>query len=147
MSLIQFPLSDLNVCIKTRDLGHLSSNTIACYPKEACSILLGTISNDIFKIEEIFFIKNNKKSFSRFIISQCEVELAIKKSKFKLIGIYHSHHNNTVPSIMDSREMAKKEILWLIGCCKTQNSFVQKFMIDAYIKINNLIQKLKIKIL
>ena len=133
-----------NVIISEILFNQLFKSTALAYPREACALLFGNKTNENVYIKEIFPAKNRKKSIYRFAIRQDELDSALRMSDHKILGVFHSHLNGTIPSALDKKNMAKKEALWLIGYWN-HSSKLEKFRISAYVMINNVIHKLRMK--
>ena len=105
---------------------------------EVCTLLIGDKDDNIYKnkdgicssVEHIFFTENTDKSPVHFTISKEQLlegyQLA-SKLELDVIGIFHSHPNNTpYPSITDERFMKTNPGVWIIysGIDKEFKAFV-----------------------
>ncbi len=89
------------------------------YPEEACGILAGHSTQDLFHVQAIFPMENILHSSRRFRINpqqQVECLYLIQSSGMDLIAIYHSHPNGDIqPSETDQTEHfdpAAASLIW-----------------------------------
>ena len=113
-------------------------------PKEACALLLGKISSNIARVEEIILTPNTSESTIHFEI---DPELLLKilieaEVKNQLpVGIFHSHPASPYPSGIDIPYMQHNpHSVWLImGLPKTEPmrgyQWYQNSIIEVKVKI------------
>ena len=85
-------------------------------PNESCAFLLGRGEVEVI-VDEIFQMDNADQSMISFNIEPQELlrayQLAEKK-KLQIVGIFHSHPAEPVPSSIDRRFMEINPVVWLI---------------------------------
>ena len=100
-------------CEQLDELAHLAKDSL---PNESCAFLLGRGEAEVI-VDEIFQMDNADQSMISFSIEPQELlrayQLAEKK-KLQIVGIFHSHPAEPVPSSMDRRFMEINPVVWLI---------------------------------
>jgi [CysO sulfur-carrier protein]-S-L-cysteine hydrolase len=95
------------------ELAHLAKDSL---PNESCAFLLGRGESEVI-VDEIFQMNNADQSMISFSIEPQELlrayQLAEKK-KLQIVGIFHSHPAEPVPSSIDRRFMEINPVVWLI---------------------------------
>ncbi|MHA1268273.1 MAG: Mov34/MPN/PAD-1 family protein [Candidatus Helarchaeota archaeon] len=112
-----------------------------CSPIEAPAILIGDIDSDseVGIVTDIFTMENIENSPVRFQIDMEEYyriyQLANEKKKH-IIGIFHSHPMNPVPSSVDIPFMKYNRIIWVILSTTKENDNLKAYQFEND-KINN----------
>ena len=138
-------INNVSVLITENNINKLKDFTSINYPKEASSLLFGEVLAEKIFIKEVFNVSNFSKAADQFIITKEQEKQTINKASYQLIGVYHSHFNNSKPSICDLVNMEKKDLIWIIGYLKkikTKNTF---FKLDSYYMNSSQLYKLKME--
>lgn len=136
-------INNVSVFITDNNINKLKDFTSINYPKEASSLLFGEVFAEKVFIKEVFNVSNFSRTAGQFRISKEQEEQTIDKASYPLIGVYHSHLNNSKPSVCDLVSMEKKDLIWIIGYLKkikTKNTF---FKLDSYYLNNSQLYNLK----
>ncbi|MHC1592076.1 MAG: M67 family metallopeptidase [Candidatus Helarchaeales archaeon] len=86
-------------------------------PREACALLLGTISNEIAIVKKVRLTENVEKSTIRFSIDPEELYsayLEAEREGMEVVGVFHSHPAVARPSGIDLEYMKINPIAWVI---------------------------------
>jgi proteasome lid subunit RPN8/RPN11 len=107
--------------------------------EEACGLLLGEKSHDIYQAIEVFPIKNVLHSPVRYLMhpeEQLKAFNYMDENGLELVGIYHSHPNGPdTPSKTDIDEAYYPESVYLIWSLISGEWHCRAFLIqDATIK-------------
>ena len=100
-------------CEQLDELAHLAKDSL---PNESCAFLLGRGEAEVI-VDEIFQMDNADQSMISFSIEPQELVRAYQlaeKKKLQIVGIFHSHPAEPVPSSMDRRFMEINPVVWLI---------------------------------
>ncbi|MHA1145885.1 MAG: Mov34/MPN/PAD-1 family protein [Candidatus Helarchaeota archaeon] len=87
------------------------------HPQEACALLLGSISEGVATICELFLTKNEDQSTVSFSIDPEELytaHLKAEKKGIEIVAIFHSHPAPSHPSGLDLEFMRYNPIAWII---------------------------------
>jgi proteasome lid subunit RPN8/RPN11 len=123
----------------------LKNHTIAYYPKEACALLFGKNITNNYEIKQVIKMPNRMRTPYKFGISRDDKQKAIELANYPLIGVYHSHRNESEPSTGDIKGMSKADNLWLIGYLKKNEINTDFFKVKAYYLNNSKIYNLKME--
>jgi proteasome lid subunit RPN8/RPN11 len=108
----------LQLSLKQDQLDKLKKDAIQKSPIEACALLFGTSSPDIYFVEKVVIVPNVKNSLVEFEIDPQLVLDEVNKAELKelkLIGFFHSHPADPYPSKIDLNSMRLWEnYVWLI---------------------------------
>ena len=106
--------------LSSDNLKYLVSLSKDSLPMESCALLLGEtrVGNLIEAIvTDVIYVRNEAQSSASFSIEPEELlniyRLAEAK-KLQVIGIFHSHPSDPVPSPTDQRYMKINPVAWLI---------------------------------
>jgi len=86
-------------------------------PIESCAILIGVVRGDVVKVVEICPAKNVDKSPTSFSVSPDDIYRAYRVAEEKdmeIVGIFHFHPAEPLPSGKDLDGMKKWPVVWLI---------------------------------
>jgi proteasome lid subunit RPN8/RPN11 len=124
-------------------LDKLKKDAIQKSPIEACALLFGTSSTDIYFVEKVVILPNAKKSLIEFEIDPQLVLDEVNKAELeelKLIGFFHSHPADPYPSKIDLNNMRLWEnYVWLIFS-------LTKDRMASFILRNEVVEELGIRI-
>ena len=118
-----------------------------CQPNEAPAILVGRIEEESYKgiVSDVYPVPNEKKSQLSFQIDledYYRIYQLAKEKKKKIIGIFHSHPMDPIPSGVDMPFLKFNQNIWVIL------STTQKVdNLKAYQWINNKLNKIEIIII
>ena len=94
-------------------------------PLESCAILFGIRKNNQFNIIEIIPMENDDKSEIKFAINEEKLYLLYRKAEsinLSVVGIYHTHPSNPIPSKTDMKYMEINPVPWLINSTITDET-------------------------
>lgn len=94
-------------------------------PQESCALLLGKRKENQFIVLETILMENDRKSNIMFTINEDKLFLAYKKAEsmnLSVVGIYHNHPANPVPSNTDKKYMETNPVPWIIYSTITNES-------------------------
>lgn len=132
----------MQLSLKKDQLGKLKKDAIQKSPIEACALLFGTSSKDVYFVEKVVIAPNVKNSLLEFEIDQQFVLDEINKAEFeelKLIGFFHSHPADPYPSTIDLKYMRLwVDYVWLIFS-------LPKYLFAGFILRNGVIKELCIR--
>jgi len=134
------------ITLSTNCLTSLETISYIGYPREVCALLFGKKLSDFDEIIlEIIQIPNLVRGIKAFAIRKTDVNQAIKKSRYSLIGFYHSHpDDDTTLSSLDEENILKSNLIWIVGAFKIDNE--NSFHLSAYESMDSKILPVKIKI-
>ncbi len=94
-------------------------------PLESCAILAGKRNNNHFIVTKIIPMENDEKSNIKFTINEEKLFKAYKKIEslnLSVVGIYHTHPSNPIPSKTDLKYMEINPVPWIINSTITGKS-------------------------
>lgn len=113
-------------------------------PIEACALLFGKSSKDVYFVKKVVVVPNSLSSAVEFVISPQLVVAELKTAETEgldLVGIFHSHPAAPYPSVVDLKNMKLwANTLWLIFSL-TEGKTV------AYLIRNNTLEEIELKII
>ncbi len=86
--------------------------------QESCAILLGKRKENQFIVLETILMENDQKSNIMFTIDEDKLFSVYKKAEsmnLSVVGIYHDHPANPVPSKTDKKYMETNPVPWIIN--------------------------------
>ncbi len=105
------------------------------YPQEACGILAGRITQDLYLVQAVYPMENILHSSKRFRIDpqqQLDCLYTIQSQRLDLIGVYHSHpHGQSAPSPTDQAENYDSQAASLIWHPVSDRWACRAYLIDA----------------
>jgi proteasome lid subunit RPN8/RPN11 len=100
----------------------LAKNTL---PNESCAILVGkTSEKDVYIINSIS-VRNSDLSRITFSIDPqqlIEIYQTVEKQNMHVVGIFHSHPAEPMPSSIDKKFMEINPVVWIIYSTITHES-------------------------
>lgn len=93
--------------------------------QESCALLLGKRKENQFIALETILMENDRKSDIMFTINVDKLFSAYKKAEsmnLSVVGIYHNHPANPVPSNTDRKYMETNPVPWVIYSTITNES-------------------------
>jgi [CysO sulfur-carrier protein]-S-L-cysteine hydrolase len=87
-------------------------------PLESCAILIGKRNNNQFIVTKIIPMENDEKSNIKFTINEEKLFAVYKKTEsmnLSVVGIYHTHPSNPIPSKTDIKYMEINPVPWIIN--------------------------------
>jgi [CysO sulfur-carrier protein]-S-L-cysteine hydrolase len=94
-------------------------------PLESCAILAGKRNNNHFMVTKIIPMENDEKSNIKFTINEEKLFKAYKKIEslnLSVVGIYHTHPSNPMPSKTDIKYMELNPVPWIINSTITDET-------------------------
>ena len=110
---------------KVESLTSLAKDSLPC---ESCALLLGETSTenlDEIIVSDVITLKNSDSSPVTFSIIQTSLLMHIKCPKLRnlqVVGIFHSHPAEPLPSSTDKKYMKINPVVWLIYSTVTNES-------------------------
>ncbi|HJT46718.1 MAG TPA: M67 family metallopeptidase [Nitrososphaeraceae archaeon] len=108
--------------IQYNNLVSLAKNTL---PNESCAILVGkTSEKDVYIINSIS-MRNSDSSRITFSIDPqqlIEIYQTVEKQNMHVVGIFHSHPAEPMPSSIDKKFMEINPVVWIIYSTVTDES-------------------------
>jgi [CysO sulfur-carrier protein]-S-L-cysteine hydrolase len=108
--------------IQYNNLVSLAKNTL---PNESCAILVGkTSEKDVYIINSIS-VRNSDLSRITFSIDPqqlIEIYQTVEKQNMHVVGIFHSHPAEPMPSSIDKKFMEINPVVWIIYSTITDES-------------------------
>ena len=93
--------------------------------QESCALLLGKRKENQFIVLETILMENERQSDIMFTINEDKLFSAYRKAEsmnLSVVGIYHDHPANPVPSNTDRKYMEANPVPWIIYSTKTNVS-------------------------
>ncbi len=94
-------------------------------PLESCAILVGKRNNAQFIVTKIMPMENDEKSNIKFTINDEKLFAVYKKIEslnLSVVGIYHTHPSNPMPSKTDIKYMELNPVPWIINSTITDET-------------------------
>src|SRR5262245_61363992 len=110
-----------SIMMRSEHITMLEQHVRNNYPLESCALLLGTKIGNQFQVCEIEKMNNHGDSKYYFEMDSDELMEAYKRSSregIDIIGVFHSHLEDTNPSATDLIYMEINPIVWIIYSCK-----------------------------
>lgn len=105
------------VAVDRQSLERMLKDAQARKPEEACGLLVGREEGDRVKVEEVVPMSNLSKSPERFSIDPEEMYVVLQEAEDKgmtVVGSYHSHPSDHLPSCLDAKYMQHTSYVWMI---------------------------------
>lgn len=121
----------MTIDIRPADLECLKKHTEACWPEEACALLIGQyVQNQHWIVNHVELAENIAENKSRFFeidpASRVKVEMKILSEVDEIIGIFHSHpEGEATLSDTDLKNIREPGLFWLIA--NTASGKVKEF--------------------
>lgn len=113
-------LEMLRVTIAPRELEFLRESSRAARPREACGLLLGTVSGGEARITHVVDTRNTSEAVDRFAIDvrdQLAAERLAQSSQCIVFGTWHSHaQSDAHPSPSDIAGCDAYPLALIVGC-------------------------------
>ena len=91
-------------------------------PIESCAILLGRREDSRFLLQEVVPTQNKESSIASFAIDEerlLEIYRIAEKKGLSVIGVFHSHPSDPIPSETDKVYMQINPVPWIIRSTTT----------------------------
>jgi [CysO sulfur-carrier protein]-S-L-cysteine hydrolase len=134
-------MTEITLLISENQINSLIRSTRKNLPNESCSLLLGDIVDNEYRVKilkEMNNIANSEYSFNIDPDELMKVYQWASKEELNLIGIYHSHLEGSKPSATDLTYMRINPVIWLIY-------ELSKSIFRAYILVDDNLKEVKIK--
>jgi [CysO sulfur-carrier protein]-S-L-cysteine hydrolase len=134
-------MTEITLLISENQINSLIRSTRKNLPNESCSLLLGDIVDNEYRVKilkEMNNIANSEYSFNIDPDELMKVYQWTSKEELNLIGIYHSHLEGSKPSATDLTYMRINPVIWLIY-------ELSKSIFRAYILVDDNLKEVKIK--
>jgi [CysO sulfur-carrier protein]-S-L-cysteine hydrolase len=134
-------MTEITLLISENQINSLIRSTRKNLPNESCSLLLGDIVDNEYRVKilkEMNNIANSEYSFNIDPDELMKVYQWTSKEELNLIGIYHSHLEGSKPSATDLTYMRINPVIWLIY-------ELSESIFRAYIVMDNNLKEVKIK--
>jgi proteasome lid subunit RPN8/RPN11 len=121
----------MTIDIRPTDLECLKKHTEACWPEEACALLIGQyVQNQHWIVNHVELAENIAENKSRYFeidpTSRVKVEMNMLSEIDEVIGIFHSHpEGQATLSDTDLKNMTEPDLFWLIA--NTASGKVKEF--------------------
>jgi [CysO sulfur-carrier protein]-S-L-cysteine hydrolase len=109
-----------SICLKESKLEFLTSLAKKSLPLESCALLLGKKNTDNLgeiSVSDVISVKNNDSSTISFSVDPEDLLEGYHLSESRnmhVVGIFHSHPAEAVPSSIDKSYMKINPVVWLI---------------------------------
>lgn len=117
-------------------------------PFETCALLLGKKLDDIYVVKEIIPMENTETSNIKFTMQNeklLQIYAYSESINVPVIGIFHSHPSNAMPSKTDKAFMELNPVPWIIKSTTTNEK--RCFVLKEDLKnVDSKIIELEIKI-
>ncbi|WP_424356639.1 Mov34/MPN/PAD-1 family protein [Methanocella sp. MCL-LM] len=110
-------MAEKTVSVTRSELEVMRQDAMARKPEEACGLLVGREEGDRVKVEEVVPMSNLSKSSERFSIDPEEMYVVLQEAEDKgrtVVGSYHSHPSDHLPSCLDAKYMQHTSYVWMI---------------------------------
>lgn len=107
--------------IQDRDLRKLKDHAAACWPEEACALLVGLEHQDGRRvISRVELARNIAEDPLRYfeVDPACRIRLEkeLRQKDERILGLFHSHPDGVArPSDTDAQRIYEKDLSWLIA--------------------------------
>ena len=94
-------------------------------PLESCAILFGKRKINQFTVTEIITMDNDDKSEIKFAINEEKLYSVYRKAEsinLSVVGIYHTHPSEPIPSKTDMKFMEINPVPWVINSTITNET-------------------------
>lgn len=110
----------LRLAIAPRELEFLRETSRAARPREACGLLLGTVSNGEARVTHVVDTRNTSEVLDRFAIGvrdQLAAERLAQSAQCVVFGTWHSHaQSDARPSPSDIAGCDAYPLALIVGC-------------------------------
>ena len=135
-------LSEIALLVTENQMASLARFTKEDFPNESCSLLLGNIVNNEYRVKMIKRMKNMAHSKYSFNMDPDELMKAYQWSSvngLNVIGVYHSHLVGSNPSNTDLTFMKVNPVIWLIFD-------VSSSTYNAFLLVQDALEEIKIEV-
>jgi proteasome lid subunit RPN8/RPN11 len=135
-------MSDFTLLVTESQIDTLARFTREDFPNESCSLLLGNIVNNEYRVKMIKRMENMTHSKYSFNMDPDELMKAYQWSSvngLNVIGIYHSHLVGSNPSNTDLTFMKVNPVIWLIYD-------VSSSTYNAFLLVQDALEEIKIEV-
>jgi proteasome lid subunit RPN8/RPN11 len=135
-------LSDISLLITETQMDALRRFTKEDFPNESCSLLLGNIVDNEYRVKVLKRMENMAHSEVSFNIDSDDLMKVYRWASdngLNVIGIFHSHLVGTNPSSTDLTFMKINPVIWLIYEVSTST-------FKAFLLLQDSLKKIKIDI-
>jgi [CysO sulfur-carrier protein]-S-L-cysteine hydrolase len=143
-------MNQSGILLKVSQLLTLEHAANLSNPHESCALLLGKKKGNVYEVYEVIPVTNKYTSEISFGMDENELLKIYKyaeSSNISVVGIYHSHPSNPVPSETDKVFMEINPVPWIIKSTITDDmrcfvfSDVLKGKIDGIEEIQMIVVK------
>jgi [CysO sulfur-carrier protein]-S-L-cysteine hydrolase len=143
-------MNQSSVLLKVSQLLTLEHAANLSNPYESCALLLGKKNGNVYEVYEVIPVTNKYTSEVSFGMDENELLKIYKyaeSSNISVVGIFHSHPSNPVPSETDKVFMEINPVPWIIKSTITDDikcfvfSDVLKGKIDGIEEIQMIVVK------
>jgi len=119
----------MRITLSEKQLDQLRTQSIDCYPEEACALLVGCNGNDgEFETHQIVQAANVADNKIRFFevdpAVRFKIERELRGMPERIIAVFHSHPNGQAePSQADAEMVIEREFVWLIAAIDGHDQF------------------------
>jgi [CysO sulfur-carrier protein]-S-L-cysteine hydrolase len=110
-------MNQLCILLKVSQLLTLEHAATLSNPHESCALLLGKKKGNVYEVYEVIPVTNKYTSEISFGMDENELLKIYKyaeSSNISVVGIFHSHPSNPVPSETDKVFMEINPVPWII---------------------------------
>ena len=110
-------MNQLGILLKVSQLLTLEHAATLSNPHESCALLLGKKKGNVYEVYEVIPVTNKYTSEISFGMDENELLKIYKyaeSSNISVVGIFHSHPSNPVPSETDKVFMEINPVPWII---------------------------------
>jgi [CysO sulfur-carrier protein]-S-L-cysteine hydrolase len=135
-------LSEIALLVTENQMATLARFTKEDFPNESCSLLLGNIVNNEYRVKMIKRMENMAHSKYSFNMDPDELMKAYQWSSvngLNVIGVYHSHLVGPNPSNTDLTFMKVNPVIWLIY-------EVSSSTYNAFLLVQDALEEIKIEV-
>ena len=143
-------MNQSGILLKVSQLLTLEHAATLSNPYESCALLLGKKNGNFYEVYEVIPVTNKYTSEISFGMDESELLKIYKyaeSSNISIVGIFHSHPSNPVPSETDKVFMEINPVPWIIKSTITDDmrcfvfSDVLKGKIDGIEEIQMIVIK------
>ncbi len=135
-------LSEIALLVTENQMATLARFTKEDFPNESCSLLLGNIVNNEYRVKVIKRMENMEHSKYSFNMDPDELMKTYQWSSangLNVIGVYHSHLVGSNPSNTDLTFMKINPVIWLIYD-------VSSSTYNAFLLVQDTLEEIKIEV-
>ena len=121
--------TDMDVRLLQSHFDFLKKHSIACFPEEACALLIGVEEQDgRVLIDDIIQAPNVAEDKQRYFeidpSTRIKAEKQLRGGPLKIVGVFHSHPKGEAqPSNTDARSVIETQFVWLIAALDGADCF------------------------